>query len=116
MAYDYSISNISNISDGRLRRVKLPPWVDCYRDNEFKAVKNSGEIDYYGLFTKTELLEKATKYSELLEKIGQTDVDHDNALDYINSLDEAAFIISAIYWESSSYSKHFSYSNYLGVS
>lgn len=103
MAYDYSISNISNISDGRLRRVKLPPWVDCYRDNEFKAVKNSGEIDYYGLFTKTELLEKATKYSELLEKIGQTDVDHDNALDYISSLDEAAFIVSAIYWESSSY-------------
>ena len=66
-------------------------------------VKNSGKIDYYGLFTKTKLLEKAKKYSELLEKIGQTDVDHDNALDYISSLDEAAFIVSAIYWELNSY-------------
>ena len=103
MAHIYYISNISNISDGKLRRVEIPRWVDCYQANEFKAVKNSGEIDYYGLFTKTELLEKATKYGELLKKIDQTDVDHDNGLDYISGLDEAAFIVSAIYWDSGEY-------------
>lgn len=103
MAHIYYVSNISNISDGKLRRVEIPRWVDCYKANEFKAVKNSGEIDYYGLFTKTELLEKATKYGELLKKIDQTDVDHDNGLDYISGLDEAAFLVSAIYWDSGEY-------------
>lgn len=103
MAHIYYISNISDISDGKLKRVEIPCWVDCYRENEFKAVKNSGEIDYYGLFTKTELLEKATKHGELLKKIDQTDANHDDGLDYIRGLDEAAFIVSAIYWESGEY-------------
>ena len=103
MDHIYYISNISNISDGKLKRVEIPRWVDCYRENEFKAIKNSGEIDYYGLFTKTELLEKALKYGELLKKIDQTDTNHDDGLDYIRGLDEAAFIVSAIYWDSGEY-------------
>lgn len=103
MAYIYYVSNISNISDGKLRRVELPPWVDCYRDDAFKSVKNSGEIDYYGLFTKDELVEKAQDYKKLLDKIDQIDLNHDNALDYISGLDEAAFLISAIYWDSGEY-------------
>ena len=103
MAYLYYVSNISNISDGKLRRVEMPRWVDCYRDKAFKSIKSSGEIDYYGLFTKDELVEKAQDYSKLLDKIDQTDVNHDNALDYISGLDEAAFLVSAIYWESGEY-------------
>lgn len=102
MAYDYFVSKISNIGKNGLDRIGMPRWVD-HLQGEFKKVVFAGDLDFYGLFTKDELIKSAERYAEIFTHPRDPDSDHHKALEYIQNSDDAVFLVSVIWWESGSF-------------
>lgn len=122
MAYDVFVYPVNG---DRNQRLDIQCWFlthPCNYDiafpNKFVAKEFAGELDYYAVFNKLELLKIGKDYQKLAElpstldeyvhqvKIGQiyeSDMDkhHYKLLDYFASFqDKDTFNIEAIYWES----------------
>ena len=101
MAYDYFIVD-SQSSQNIAKRVSLPPYLITEMDSKMVSTISAGEVDYYGNFTRDELLTRfkayANQHADILDTYPWSQ--YHEALDYVQNSSSDEFTVSAIYWTS----------------
>lgn len=106
MAHDYFI--VSSDSSNVVRdRVALPLGLVSERHPKMISKVSYGEVDYYGTFTRGEILAFAKDYTErmrdLMEEYPEYTSRYNRPLEYVQGSPNDEFIVSAIYWSSDEY-------------
>lgn len=99
MAYDYFISAKED-SD----RLAIPEWIR-ERDDRMVSYISHGEVDYKGVFSKTEVIKLSSDYAEIWEGAMSDSYSrlHKRGIEYVNHSHQDEFTINAVYWSSGAY-------------